>query len=264
MADSKATVPTTQAAKKGSAENIEAQLIGRIAKLWADYDKRSLPVRKKTGSLLNARLGEPTKRQGRDRSVVDKVAEELHIAVSEINRMRWYAHFSKDEKYCWGDTPLDDRTWTRFKKRLPGLIAARKGSKKIAARNGNEDPAARKGDEDTTARNGNEGPAACNGNEQRQRNSGGKKKPAVIDGFLRFVSSATSVLNTDNFTVDGQIMEVFQRLEEFASAVSKTFGVRFTLETDQNGSHGLNKTEATPDHETSLTLSQCPLDAVAV
>jgi len=240
-------VSTTQAAEKVSAKNNDAQLIGRLVKLWATYKKRSLEVRRKIGSLLNARLGEPNERQRRDRSVVERAAEKLQISVSEINRMRWYAYFSKDEKSCWGEIPPGDRTWTKFKEILPDLIAAAKGKAK---------PTALEGDENL---------AASEANEKRNGSSGEKKNPAAFNGVLRSIDSVISKLYTDNFSVDGQSKEtLIKRLKELAFAVSKTFGVRFNFETDQAGNHGLTQAEATPEHETSLTLSQCPLDAVAV
>ena len=97
MATSTAAVQTAQAAPHGSASK-DAQLLGKLAKLWASHQSRDLEVRLETGSLLNARLGEPTTRQRRGRSVLKQAAETLHVAVSELNRMRWLSHFSKDEK----------------------------------------------------------------------------------------------------------------------------------------------------------------------
>ena len=58
MAISNAAVSTAQATK-GSAKK-DAQLLDKLAKLWTAHNTRSLAVRLETGSLLNARLGQPT------------------------------------------------------------------------------------------------------------------------------------------------------------------------------------------------------------
>ena len=104
MVTSVVAVQTALAADTGSAEDNDAQLIGKLAKLWANYNKRGLQVRQETGSLLNASIGQPTERQGRGRSVLKQAADELHTSPSELNRMRWFAYFSMDEKSCWGET----------------------------------------------------------------------------------------------------------------------------------------------------------------
>ena len=228
MAISHAAVSTAQAAEQSA--NDDAQLLGKLAKLWANHNTRSLQVRLETGSLLNARLGQPTERQRRGRSVLKQAAETLHTAESELNRMRWFAYFSKDEESCWGETPQGSRSWTQFKERLPGLIAGLKG------------------------------------NEKRQRSSGDKKKAAVVDGLLRLISSATSTLRADDFTVDGAKKEdLIGRLQAFASAISDRIGVRFLVETEEeSGSHGLIETLAAPGCETGLALSPCSMDTVAV
>ena len=230
MANPNAAVQTAQAAN-GSA-NKDARLLDKLAKLWANHNVRSLEVRLETGSLLNARLGQPTERQPRNQSVLKQAAETLHIAVSELYRMRWFAHFSKDEESCWGETPLGSRSWTKFKELLPRLIAAVKG------------------------------------NEKRQSSSGGKKETAVVDGLMKVLSSATSKLYADNFTVDGVKREkLIGSLRDFVFAISQRIGVRFLVETDPEdatGSHGLLETVAELSCGSSLALSQCPMDTVAV
>jgi len=229
MAESKAAVQTAQAAK-GSAKMNDVRLLGKLVKLWTIHNTRSLEVRLETGSLLNARLGQPTERQPRNQSVLKQAADTLRIAASELYRMRWFEYFSKDEESCWGEIPLASRSWTKFKERLPILIAALKG------------------------------------NEKPQSSSGDKKKTAVVDGLLRLIDSATSKSRTENFTVDGaKREELIKGLQELVSAVSNVVGVRFRLlETEENGSGGLTQTIAAPVYETGLTLSQCPLDAAAV
>lgn len=222
MATSPVAVSTAPAAN-GSA-NKDAQLIGKIVKLWADEHTRSLAVRRETGSLLNARLGSPAERQPRGQSVLKQAADKLHIAESELNRMRWFAHLSQDEKSCWGEVPPGSRTWTKFKEILPDLIAASKG------------------------------------NEKRKRSSGEGKSPAVVDGLLRLISSATSKLRTDEFTVDETKREkLIEGLQDLLSAVSHATGVRFHLETEAPAGDR-NKASAEFSHQPHLALLQCPAD----
>ena len=227
MATSIVAVQTAQAAQ-GSAKK-DAQLVGKLAKLWAAHRTRSLEVRMEIGNLLNARLGSPTERQRRGRSILKQAANTLQIAASELNRMRWFAHLSMDNVSCWGDTDPTSRSWTKFKAILPTLIAAQKG------------------------------------NETRQRISGDVKRNAVVDSVLRSLSAATSKLRADNFTVDGaEKEELIGRLRDLASAVCNTCGVRFLVETEDPGRNALIAPLAGSGCENSLTVPQRPLDATAV
>lgn len=87
MANSNVAVQTAPAASNGSATT-DDQLLGKLAKLWESHRKRSLEVRQEIGQLLNDRLGPPTGRQRRGRSVLKQAAKTLQIAASELNRMR--------------------------------------------------------------------------------------------------------------------------------------------------------------------------------
>ena len=83
MAESKAAVQTAQAAK-GSARKVTSSCLARSPSSGPALNKRSLSVRLETGSLLNARLGQPTLRQPRGPSVLKQAAETLHTAESEL------------------------------------------------------------------------------------------------------------------------------------------------------------------------------------
>jgi len=195
MAASPVAVQTAPATK-GSAKD-DARLLDKLVKLWASYTVRSLEVRQEIGSLLNERLGPPTQRQRRGRFVLTHAAQSLQIAVSELNRMRWFAHLSKDEQSCWGDTPMDKRSWTKFKKRLPNLIAAVKR------------------------------------NEKPSGDSGEKKVSAVVNGVLRSIHSVTSQLRAGDFHVAGAKRDkLIEELQELGSAVFTSVGVRFRLEAE--------------------------------
>lgn len=190
-------------AAHGSAENGDAQLLRDLAKLWATYRRHTLEVRRETGVRLNKRLGSPTKPQAQGRAVLKKVAKTLAIAESDLNRMRWYAYFSEDEKSCWGETPSGDRTWTLFRARLPGLIAAIKGNGVL-------------------------------------RSSSGEKKRAVSDGLLRWIRSTATKLRADNFIVDGaKKEELVEGLRDLLSAIqTRLASISPTQDEDVTGSYG--------------------------
>ncbi len=99
----------------------DQKLVDRLVILWRSNAERDLGTRYQTGRLLNERLGSPDKRQPHARRVLKKVAEELEIAESDLNRMRWYAHLV-DATALRQDHPEID-SWTRFKEELPDLKA---------------------------------------------------------------------------------------------------------------------------------------------
>jgi len=217
-------VLSTQAVPNGSATQ-DAQLLAELSKLWASHHRRSLAIRLETGSRLNARLGEPTIRQEHGEAILKQAAKELHVAESDLNRMRWFALFSKDEESCWGDIPPSSRTWTKFKERLPDLIAARKG------------------------------------NEKRKRNSGDRKKPAPSGGISKWIGSLTDMLLAADVTVDGEDQsELIERLQAFVSAVSEVTGIRIHLDTDKDAVTGPG--QSTPPALIGCESSPVPSQAI--
>lgn len=99
----------------------DQKLVDRLVILWRSNAERDLGTRHQTGSLLNERLGPPDKRQPHARRVLKKVAEQLGIAESDLNRMRWFAYLV-DATALRQDHPEID-SWTRFKAGLPDLKA---------------------------------------------------------------------------------------------------------------------------------------------
>ena len=195
MATSPVAVQTAPATKE-SAKN-DTRLFDKLVKLWASHNERSLQVRQETGSLLNDRLGPPTKRQGRGRRVLAQAAQSLQIAESELNRMRWFAYLSKDEQSCWGNTPSDKRSWTQFKERLPSLIAAAKGSA---------------------------GPRGS---------ASDKKKVVATTGIFKLMDSASYQLRADARKVEGaEKEELIAKLRDLISAVSESTGIGLQLKED--------------------------------
>jgi hypothetical protein len=232
MATSKVSLKNDQAASKVSAET-DTQLLDKLAKLWVADNTRSLELRLQTGRLLNDRLGQPIKRQPRGPSVMKDAAETLCIAQSELNRMRWFEYFSKDEASCWSDVPPGRHSWTKFKERLPALIASLKGK------------------------------------EKRSSFSGDRRSTVLVDGLLRSISSVTTKFRTDSLTVVGtKREELIVGLRDLASAVFNVTGVRFqVVETEEGttGNQSLIEASVNAGCETSrLALSQCLSDTAAV
>jgi len=113
---------TTADDRAASAE--DRKLVDRLVRLWKADAGRDLGTRHKTGKLLNERLGPPDKRQPHARRVLKMVVDELGIAESDLNRMRWFAHLFADVAALRQDRP-EVTNWTRFKETLPSLVPPR-------------------------------------------------------------------------------------------------------------------------------------------
>jgi len=97
----------------------DARYLDQLAELWADYRRCDLGVRYKTGVLLNEQFGDPTTRQKRGDGVLTTAAKRSGQSVSELSRMRNFAHHFKslDEFVQKHGT----KTWTEVKALLPTL-----------------------------------------------------------------------------------------------------------------------------------------------
>jgi len=112
--------PITPAlAENPSASCDDIRFLDRLVELWASHRKCALEVRHQTGQLLNERFGDPTKRQKRGLGLLKQAAERLRIAVSELSRMRSFAHqfVSPDDVV----QQHDRTTWSDVKALLPKL-----------------------------------------------------------------------------------------------------------------------------------------------
>jgi len=89
---SKCPVSTEVVVDRKDDVNANADLLKALGRLWRQYDKRGLEVRLQTGAVLNTHLGSPSERQLYGVTVLKKVAEELNLSVSDLSRMRGFAH----------------------------------------------------------------------------------------------------------------------------------------------------------------------------
>jgi hypothetical protein len=99
----------------------DLKLVDRLVSLWRANAERDLGTRHQTGRLLNERLGSPDKRQPHARRVLKLVAEELEVAESDLNRMRWFAHLVDATAFRQDHPQIV--SWTKFKDGLPDLKA---------------------------------------------------------------------------------------------------------------------------------------------
>jgi len=91
-----------------------------LTKRWRSHLEASLAIRHETGKLLNDRFGPPTKRQSRGEEAVAAVSKQLHVAESELSRMRRFAHHFDSVEAMTEPYP-EATTWTAVKALLPRL-----------------------------------------------------------------------------------------------------------------------------------------------
>jgi len=111
------TTPTPVANPTASCD--DARFIDDLVELWASHRKSDLDVRHRTGQLLNARFGDPTKRHKRGTGLLKQAAERLQITVSELSRMRWFAHLAESPSEFVQRHSLT--TWSDVRAFLPKL-----------------------------------------------------------------------------------------------------------------------------------------------
>jgi hypothetical protein len=93
--------------------------LAQLAELWKSHRRAGLKVRHRTGKLLNELFNAPSTRQARGAEVLKKAAKRLCVAVSELSRMRNFAHlFPSLDKFV---QKHGTKTWTEVKALLPTL-----------------------------------------------------------------------------------------------------------------------------------------------
>ena len=126
------------------------------------------------------------------------VAEGLDVAVSELHRMRWFAHLitTGGESSFWDGVPDGRHTWTKVKEILPSLV----------------------GRKHTT---------------ERKASASGKKKVAVMSGVLKMMGSAVSKLRSGNREIDdAEKGKLLAKLKDFVSAISASTGLHLSVTED--------------------------------
>jgi len=115
------TAPTDeQVQHQGITEQEFHERLEELVREWQGHHGADLAIRFKTGKLLNDMFGPPSKRQKRGDQVLKKAAERLQLDVSEISRLRRFAHsFSSVED--WLQQNPKATTWTAVKDLLSKL-----------------------------------------------------------------------------------------------------------------------------------------------
>jgi Txe/YoeB family toxin of Txe-Axe toxin-antitoxin module len=118
----------------------DTRYLDELVELWGSHQRADLEVRHRTGQMLNKKFDDPTKRQKRGAAVLKQASERLNIAVSELSRMRNFAHhFPSLDEFV---QRHGAKTWTEVKDLLPALKAEkqeggqkrRKNTKRFHAR----------------------------------------------------------------------------------------------------------------------------------
>jgi hypothetical protein len=95
-------------------------LFDQLAELWRVHHHEGFETRHRTGVLLNERLGPPTERKPYRERVLERASRECKVHVSDLSRMRWFAHLFKTLEDFERAHPQVN-TWTGFKELLPDL-----------------------------------------------------------------------------------------------------------------------------------------------
>jgi len=112
----------TRSAEAQATINLEdfSHRLGQLVERWRKHRDVDLELRLETGALLNQRYGDPTQRQNRGDETLEKAAKQLGIVVSEVSRMRNFAHNFKSLAVLKEKHP-EATTWTAVKNLLPSL-----------------------------------------------------------------------------------------------------------------------------------------------
>ncbi len=104
-------------AKEAAKATSDDKLVEQCQKLWTPNVSRDLQARHALGRLLHAHLGTGKARQRYGAGVIQRIAEELKIARSELTRMRQFAqqYGSYDEFH---EQHPDCRNWSEVKLQL--------------------------------------------------------------------------------------------------------------------------------------------------
>jgi len=175
----------------------DEQLLKKLAALWKSHNERDLEVRLKMGKLLNDRLGNPAVRLSYGQQVLKKAARQLHIAESDLSRMRWFAHHFGSVKDFQSEHPKVG-SWTKVKELIAKLSAA-----------GNGDGAA----------------------SPKEEPSCGEKGAAVIGGILRSLGNTTERFRQNDFALDDAIRERLRKaIRQLLEVVGEPLQFRFEIE----------------------------------
>jgi hypothetical protein len=201
------------------------QLLRTLARLWRSHDKRDLGVRWKTGKLLNARLGNPTKRLTHGGKILKKAAKLLQMAESDLSRMRWFA-FLFESIQDFDQKHPKVYSWTKVKELIPEISAAVKGE---GAGSSDEE----KSSPGYTTADVLDGDGAGSLTEEKSSSEG--KDAAVIGSILRSLGTATERFRQNGFVLNDPTRERMRTtIRQLLDVVSDRLGVRFTIEVLSN------------------------------
>jgi hypothetical protein len=165
-----------------------------LTQLWESHRKQGLEDRHRTGVLLNKKFGDPTGRQTYGNKVFKQYSDCLAIEVSELSRMRWFAHRFTEIKDLNANYP-DVKTWTQVRE----LLASLRRNKTENAESPKDSP---------------------NGK------SGGTRP---VDRVIRTVRAVQQCISEVHVVLDGdECTALREAVEGMLAEIGKRLGVRYT------------------------------------
>jgi len=89
ITESSSTTDTAGLTAGSLSDNV---VLRKLHKIWQSHHRRGLDDRHQTGVSLNQLFGEPTERQAYRSARLKNFSKKLSIPISELSRMRWFAH----------------------------------------------------------------------------------------------------------------------------------------------------------------------------
>jgi len=192
----------------------DKQLLKDLVREWRRYQRRGLATRHHIGSLLNEHFGPPTQRQKRGQKVLKLAAERLHTSVSELSRMRKFAHLIESPDDLIKMYPVA-KSWTQLKELLPHLKP--EGEQ--------EETATPKPQDDGEVR-----PSCKPEGTKRKRRMGKGSRPTNFREAMKSLQKVSSKLKRVNRPTEAQMKNFLKKLQGFAGVVLDHLGIRLSFE----------------------------------
>jgi hypothetical protein len=227
--------------------NEDLQMIDRLVEHWRSYNEKArenvLVTRHLLGRTLNEHLGPPSMRQPRGEEVVKRAAQRLGLHVSELNRMRWFAHHFSSVSDLKGRHP-EVSTWTKVKELLPELDGQVQQAEQPLTMG--SPPATDGAAEVHTSAQGQSvsGGTGLSRTRRRRSASKGVVERRVVSGVLRALNSLSRGLRKlRQQPCSGDRQKLIKQLQGLAGALPSCLGIRLVVEEVQQLSQSTPATE---------------------
>jgi len=192
----------------------DKQLLKDLVHEWQRYQRRGLATRHHIGSLLNDRFGPPTQRQPRGQKVLKLAAERMHSSVSELSRMRWFAHIIASPWDLVKMYPVA-KSWTQFKEFLPRIKL-----EDVEEENASPKPQGA----------GATGPSCKPEGKRGQRRLGRVPSPTSLREATKSLQKVASKLRRVKHLTEAERQKFLKKLQGFVKVAEIHLGIRVTFE----------------------------------